>query len=83
MSRIDFYSSAPARDRLISLVGSGHKARHVCHFTSDPWLDLSVIALAAWAVLVRAARCTGILLAQQVMGPESQDCDDLDERHLS
>ena len=32
---------------------------------SDPWLDLSVIALAAWAVLVRAVRCTGILPAQQ------------------
>ena len=31
---------------------------------SDPWLDLSVIALAAWAVLVRAVRCTGILPAQ-------------------
>ena len=50
---------------------------------SDPWLDLSVIALAAWAVLVRAVRCTGILPAQQVMGPESQNCDDLDDRHLS
>ena len=33
---------------------------------SDPWLDLSVIALAAWAVLVRAVRCTGILPAQHV-----------------
>ena len=57
MSRIDFYSSAPARDRLISLVSSGHKARHVRHFTV-------VIAQAAWAVLVRAVRCTGILPAQ-------------------
>ena len=32
---------------------------------SDPWLDLSVIALAAWAILVRVVRCTGILPAQQ------------------
>ena len=31
----------------------------------DPWLDLLGIALAAWAVLVRAVRCTGILPAQQ------------------
>ena len=31
---------------------------------SDPWLDLLVIALAAWAVLVRVVRCTGILPAQ-------------------
>ena len=37
----------------------------------DPWLDLSVIALAVWAVLVRAVRCTGILPAQQVMGPDN------------
>ena len=31
---------------------------------SDPWLDLSVTALAAWAVLVRAVRCTGYMPAQ-------------------
>ena len=39
---------------------------------SDPWLDLSVIVLAAWAVLVRAVRCTGILPAQQLQGHTDQ-----------
>ena len=48
----------------------------------DPWLDLLSIALAAWAILVRAVCCTGILPAQQVMGPDTQDCD-IQEYHLS
>ena len=38
----------------------------------DPWLDLLVIALAAWAILVRAVCCTGYLPAQH--GGHSNEC---------
>ena len=86
MSRIDFYLLSPGlrSSDFAGVLCTVVQTMCVVVINDDPWLDcLGIAHDTASDVLVRAVRCTGILPAQQVMGPVSQDCDVLDERHLS
>ena len=86
MSRIDFYLLSPGlrSSDFAGVLCTVVQTMCVVVINDDPWLDyLGIAHDTASDVLVRAFGCHGYLPAQQVMGPESQDCDDLDDRHLS